>query len=154
MGAGILSVPPGNFALTEHALLRRACSCDDASTSGGDATMSFQGSCHCGAISYTVEEDPPTKAIECNCTICRRKGYLHHFTAPEKFTFKGSRDDLQVYTFNHHAIRHQSCKKCGCAPFAEGSTPDGKAMVEINLRCMDGLDLSTLSVTQYDGASR
>jgi hypothetical protein len=121
---------------------------------GGDRTMSFQGRCHCGAISYTVDEDPPTKAIECNCSICRRKAYLHHFTTPDKFTFNGSRDDLQVYTFNHHAIRHQSCKTCGCAPFAEGRTPDGKDMVEINLRCMDGLDLAKLSITQFDGASR
>lgn len=116
--------------------------------------MPFRGSCHCGRISYTVDEEAPRKAMECNCSICRRKGYLHHFTSPDKFTFEGSRDNLQVYTFNNHAIRHQSCKSCGCAPFAEGRTPDGKEMIEINLRCMDDFDMSRLSIDQYDGASR
>jgi hypothetical protein len=29
--------------------------------------MPIQGSCHCGKISYTLDEDPPTAAIECNC---------------------------------------------------------------------------------------
>ena len=116
--------------------------------------MPITGSCHCGKVTYSLAEDPPTRAIACNCSICRRKGYLHHFTAPDKFTFTGSRDDLQVYTFKRHALRHQFCKTCGCAPFAEGSGPDGKEMVEINLRCVDGLDLEGLTITPYDGATK
>lgn len=115
--------------------------------------MPFTGSCHCGKIAYEVAEDPPTTALACNCSICRRKGYLHHFTTPDRFTLNGARDDLQVYLFNHHVIRHQFCTTCGCAPFAEGTGPDGKPMVEINLRCAD-LDIEALEITPYDGASR
>jgi hypothetical protein len=116
--------------------------------------MPITGSCHCGKIAYTLDEDPPAKAIECNCSICRRKAYLHHFSTPDKFTLSGSRDDLTVYTFNHHIIRHQFCKTCGCAPFAEGNGPDGKPMVALNLRCADGIDLDKLEIVQFDGASR
>ena len=29
--------------------------------------MPFAGSCHCGAIRYTVAEDAPTEAMACNC---------------------------------------------------------------------------------------
>jgi hypothetical protein len=115
--------------------------------------MPVTGSCHCGKVSYTLDEDAPTEALECNCSICRRKGYLHHFSTPERFTLHGSRDDMVVYTFNTHNIRHQFCKTCGCAPFAEGATPDGKEMVEINLRCTDNLDLGSLKINQIDGAS-
>jgi hypothetical protein len=115
--------------------------------------MTFRGSCHCGKIAYTVDEAPPTKAMACNCSICRRKSYLHHFTTPDRFTLEGSRDDLQVYTFNRHSIRHQFCKTCGCAPFAEGTGPDGGPMVEINLRCAEGIDLDALEVAPFDGAS-
>jgi hypothetical protein len=115
--------------------------------------MPFRGSCHCGKIAYSVDEAPPTEAMACNCSICRRKGYLHHFTVPERFTLEGSRDDLQVYEFNHHVIRHQFCTTCGCAPFAEGTGPDGKPMVEINLRCAD-LDIEALKINPFDGASR
>lgn len=115
--------------------------------------MSLRGSCHCGKIAYTVKEEMPTEGLECNCSICRRKGSLHHFTAADKFSFEGSRDELAVYTFNQHNTRHQFCKTCGCAPFAEGTGPDGKPMVEINLRCVEGLDLSGLKIKQFDGAS-
>lgn len=114
----------------------------------------IRGSCHCGKISYTVDEDPPAQAMECNCSICRRKGYLHLFTTPDKFTLHGSRDDLTVYEFNKHVIRHQFCKTCGCAAFAEGTGPDGKPMTEINLRCADDIDLAKLKIVPFDGASR
>ena len=59
----------------------------------------------------------------------------------------------QVYTFGKHVIRHQFCKTCGCAPFAEGTGPDGNAMVVINLRCAENIDLATIRITQFDGAS-
>lgn len=116
--------------------------------------MSFRGSCHCGKIAYTVDEDPPSEALSCNCSICRRKGALHHFTTPDRFTLEGSRDDVGTYKFNKHVVSHHFCKACGCAPFAEGTGPDGKPMVEINLRCAEGIDLEALKVAEYDGASR
>ncbi len=115
--------------------------------------MPFTGSCHCGKLAYTVDEDAPAKAMACNCSICRRKGALHHFTTPDKFAFEGSESDIAEYLFNKHNIHHQFCKACGCAPFAHGTAPDGKAMVEINLRCAD-IDLSALDITEFDGASR
>lgn len=116
--------------------------------------MAFTGSCHCGRIAYTVDEQPPSKALQCNCSICRRKAPLHHFTTPDKFALQTSRDDIATYRFNHHVIAHHFCTTCGAAPFAEGATPDGKAMVEINLRCADGIDLDALEIQTFDGASR
>jgi hypothetical protein len=116
--------------------------------------MPIHGSCHCGKIAYTLDEDVPAQAMACNCSICRRKAYLHHFSTPDKFTLHGARDDIQVYTFKHRAIRHQFCKTCGCAPFAEGEGPGGQPMVEINLRCADDIDLEALTIIPYDGASR
>lgn len=114
--------------------------------------MSFRGSCHCGKLAYTVDETLPTKAMSCNCSICLRKGALHHFTTPDKFRFEGSDDDIQVYTFNKRVIRHQFCRTCGSAPFAQGQGPKGP-MVEINLRCAEGVDLEALEITRFDGAS-
>jgi hypothetical protein len=115
--------------------------------------MSIRGSCHCGKIAYSLNADSPTEAIECNCSICRRKGHLLAFFTPDKFTLDTSRDDIAVYTFNKHVIRHQFCKVCGCAPFSEGVGPDGQAMVAINLRCVEGIDLSKIRITPFDGAS-
>lgn len=114
--------------------------------------MAIRGSCHCGKVAYRLDDDPDS-AMQCNCSICRRKGYLLAFATPESFTLEGSRDDITVYTFGAHAIRHQFCATCGCAPFGEGTGPDGKPMVAINLRCAEDVDLAEIAVTPFDGAS-
>lgn len=115
--------------------------------------MSFTGSCHCGRLSYTVNEPLPTKGLVCNCSICKRKGNIHHFTSPDKFTFLGSASDIAEYQFNKHLITHQFCKQCGCAPFAHGTDGKGNNAVEINLRCVSECDIEALEITQYNGAS-
>lgn len=116
--------------------------------------MSFTSTCHCGALSATVDEALPTKGMTCNCSMCRRKGNVHHFTTPDNVSFVRPQDEVREYTFNKHVIRYQFCTTCGCAPFAEGTTPDGKAMVEINLRCVAECDLASLEITEFDGAAR
>jgi hypothetical protein len=113
----------------------------------------MRGSCHCGKVAYALAADPPLKAMQCNCSICRRKGYLLAFFPTEAFTLETARDALTVYTFGHHRIRHQFCKVCGCAAFGEGTGPDGKAMVAVNLRCAEDFDPGKLEITEFDGAS-
>jgi hypothetical protein len=115
--------------------------------------MPFKGSCHCAKVAYIVDEDPPAKAMQCNCSICRRRGALHHFTTPDKFTLETSRDALETYRWNKGAIGFHFCKHCGCAPFAEGTGPNGP-MVEINLRCVEDMDLDALEITPFDGAHK
>ena len=114
--------------------------------------MAFEGSCHCGKLTCTVDEDMPTKGMTCNCSICRRKGNVHHFTTPDKVSLGGQQNAI-TYTFNKHNIQHRFCAICGCAPFAEGIGPDGKPMVEINLRCVPDCDLNALEIQEYDGAN-
>jgi hypothetical protein len=116
-------------------------------------TNMIRGSCHCGAVAYVHDAETPTEATECNCSMCRRKGYLLSFQPAEGFRLETPREAIAVYTFNKHLISHQFCKTCGCAPFSEGKGPDGKAMVAINLRCADGIDPAKLKITQFDGAS-
>lgn len=115
--------------------------------------MTYTSSCHCGALSATVDEELPTQGMTCNCSICRRKGNIHHFTSADKVTFNKPEGKVREYTFNKHKIRHQFCADCGCAPFAEGEAPNGAAMVEINLRCVPECDLSQLEIGEFDGAS-
>lgn len=115
--------------------------------------MSYTSTCHCGALSATVDEDLPTQGLTCNCSICRRRGNIHHFTSADKVSFDRPQGQAVEYTFNTHNIRHQFCATCGCAPFAEGKGPDGAEMVEINLRCVADCDLAGLEITEFDGAS-
>jgi hypothetical protein len=119
---------------------------------GESDKKSVRGSCHCQAVSYVLAA-VPTTGIACNCSICRRKGHLLAFFAPAQFTLETPRDRLSTYTFNKQVIQHHFCKTCGCAPFAEGRTPDGREMIAINLRCVEDFDLASVEIREFDGAS-
>lgn len=114
--------------------------------------MSYTGSCHCGAVEFTVSGDLPTEAISCNCSHCRRKGLLLTFVPADNFTLDSGEDATTTYLFNKHIIRHRFCTTCGCEPFAEGES-GGKAIRAVNLRCVPTADLDTLKLNKYDGAS-
>jgi hypothetical protein len=62
-------------------------------------------------------------------------------------------DDLTEYRFNKHMIRHLFCPNCGVEAFARGAGPDGVEMVALNVRSLDGIDLSTLTPQPFDGRS-
>lgn len=114
--------------------------------------MSSITSCHCGAVSASVDAEL-TEGMACNCSICRRKGHILAFVPRAQMTVLGDEAAITTYRFNKQVIQHKFCKVCGCAPFGEGEMPDGTKMAAINLRCIDGLDLSAVTITDVDGAS-
>ena len=110
------------------------------------------GSCHCGRIAFTLEGDIG-QVIDCNCSMCRRRGALLAFFPRSAMTLSTPESDIATYTFNKHIIRHHFCPACGIAPFGEGKDPKtGEATVAINVRCLEGVDLGALQVIPYDGA--
>jgi hypothetical protein len=115
--------------------------------------MRYEGSCHCGNIAFEVEGEF-TEAIDCNCSMCRRRGALLAFVPRNNLSLKTADANISTYTFNHHAIRHHFCPTCGIAPFGEGTSPNGAEMASVNLRCLPAIDLASLKVTPFDGASR
>lgn len=114
--------------------------------------MKYQGSCHCGNISFEVEGDIDG-AIACNCSICQRKGSLLWFVPRDHFTLLTPEDDVATYTFNKEVIQHKFCKNCGIHPYGEGTDPSGRKMAAINIRCLDGVDLEAIPVRHFDGRS-
>lgn len=115
--------------------------------------MKHQGSCHCGAIAFDLEGEV-TEAIDCNCSLCRRRGGLLAFFPREALTLKTPESDLGTYTFNKHQLQHHYCPKCGIAPFSEGANPKtGAKMAAVNVRCLPDVDLAALKVKPVDGAS-
>lgn len=109
-------------------------------------------SCHCGAVALTLDADP-TEAIECNCSMCRRKGSILFGTSKDKLTIEADPEALGTYTFHKHVIRHHHCRACGCSPYAEGEV-NGTAMAMVNLRCAEDFDLGRLKIIPFDGANR
>lgn len=111
-----------------------------------------KGSCHCGKVRFEVEGELES-ALSCNCSICLRKGSLLWFVPRSAFRLLTPEDTIGTYTFNRHVIKHRFCKTCGMHPFGEGVDPQGNAMAAINIRCLDGIDLDTVPVQQFDGRS-
>lgn len=114
--------------------------------------MKYEGSCHCGQVSFEVEGELE-KAMECNCSHCSRKGYLLWFVPRTDLTLNSSESELSTYTFNKHVIKHHFCPKCGCAPFGFGADQSGAETAAINVRCLEGVELSDLERVPVDGRS-
>jgi hypothetical protein len=112
-----------------------------------------KGSCHCGKVVIEVETDID-QVIECNCSICRRKGYLLAFVPRAAMKLVQGEDSLTTYQFNTHNIRHRFCATCGCAPFGEGTAPNGDAMASINVRCLETVDLADVKRVPFNGRDR
>ena len=114
--------------------------------------MSYRGSCHCGRVAFEVE-GPIDVAMSCNCSICQRKGSLLWFVPRDRLRLLTPDQDAASYTFNKHAIQHRFCPVCGIHPYGEGSDRSGSRMAAVNIRCLDGLDLAAIPVSQFDGRS-
>jgi hypothetical protein len=112
----------------------------------------YSGGCHCGNVRYQVTMDLD-KVISCNCSMCGKKGTLLGFAPAEQFTLQSGEGKMTSYKFNKKVIDHLFCSTCGVTSFARGEK-EGKAMVAINTRCLDGVDPKSLEVMHVDGASR
>ena len=75
-----------------------------------------EGSCHCGKVAFTLEGDIGP-VVDCNCSLCRRRGSLLAFFPRTALTLHTPPENLSTYTFNSHAIRHRFCPTCGIGVF-------------------------------------
>ena len=114
--------------------------------------MIYKGGCHCGRIAFEVEGDLQG-VVQCNCSICTKRGYLLWFVPRQQLQLLTKEKDLSTYTFNTHKIKHRFCSKCGCGPFGEGLDKTGASMAAVNVRCLEGVDFAKLKITPFDGRS-
>src|SRR5689334_23620320 len=122
-----------------------SASCDAL---GMPMLQTMEGGCHCGRVRFRVTGDLAQTTV-CNCSICTKKGFLHLIVAPEQFELLSGADALATYEFNTRVAKHRFCRHCGIHAFyTPRSDPD---KVDVNVRCLDGLDLATLRVAPFDG---
>lgn len=112
--------------------------------------MNYRGSCHCGRIAFEVEGEIG-EVLSCNCSMCQRKGSLLWFVPREKLRLLTPPEDMGTYLFNKHVIQHHFCPRCGIHPFGEGVGPNGQAMAAVNVRCLEDIELESLSVKHFNG---
>ena len=110
------------------------------------------GSCHCGAVRYTVDADLEG-ATACNCSMCGRAGTLLAFVPESSFALEAGDDATGDYQFGAKHIHHLFCRTCGIKPYAWGLDEKGQRTIAVNLRCLEDFDLEKLPVTHFDGAA-
>ena len=108
----------------------------------------LEGGCHCGAVRYRVMVRSH-EAIECNCSVCAKKGFLHLIVPESDFKLLHGADAITTYTFGTHTAKHHFCSHCGIhSYYRPRSHPE---QVDVNLRCLDGVDLSDFPLSAFDG---
>ncbi len=108
----------------------------------------WQGGCHCGAVRFRVETDV-TELLDCNCSICAKKGFLYLIVPGEDFTLLQGNAQLTTYTWGTGAAKHLFCAVCGIGAFYRPrSHPEGYS---VNARCLDGGVPEGLTVRAFDG---
>jgi hypothetical protein len=111
--------------------------------------VQHSGGCHCGRVKFVVAAPAAIEAIECNCSICGKNGFLHLIVPKSRFFLLQGEESLSTYTFNSGVAKHFFCRVCGVKSFyIPRSHPDGYS---VNVRCLEPDTISHISVTPFDG---
>ena len=95
----------------------------------------YSGGCHCAAVRFEIDVEGVLEVEDCNCSICRKTGYLHLIRPLAAFRLLSGAELLSEYRFNTGVAVHRFCRVCGVKPFyVPRSNPDG---IDINVRCLD-----------------
>lgn len=108
----------------------------------------YRGSCHCGRVVFELDAEI-VGAIDCNCSICRRRGARWHAAVDSELRIVAGESELTPYRFLTHTAKHLFCRHCGIHPFARPRLDPSRWVV--NLRCIDDIDLPALRVQPFDG---
>lgn len=111
--------------------------------------VTHKGGCHCGEVRFEVDAPADIEADRCNCSICRKSGFLHLIVAAADFRLLCGKDDLVEYRFNTGAARHLFCRHCGIKSFyVPRSHPDG---ISVNVNCLERDTIHSVVETPFDG---
>ena len=110
----------------------------------------MKGGCHCGAVRFEAKlPDEPIEAWHCNCSICKRTGYLHIFVPHADFTLLSGKEELTSYRFGSGSAEHLFCRHCGIKSFYQPrSHPDDWS---VHAACLD--EDVAVDIVEFDGRS-
>jgi hypothetical protein len=108
----------------------------------------YEGGCHCGRVRFRVNAEL-TGIAYCNCSVCTKKGFLHLIVPPEQFELLSGEDALTTYQFNTGTAKHTFCRHCGIHAFYVPRSDPEK--IDVNVRCLDGVDLTKIEIAPFDG---
>ena len=107
------------------------------------------GGCHCGRVKFEIEVPDEVTVLRCNCSICRKSGYLHLIISKPRFSLLQGEDSLIDYRFHTGLARHLFCGVCGVKSFyIPRSHPDS---FSVNLNCINLPEEVDVVIENFDG---
>lgn len=110
--------------------------------------MKLTGSCHCGQVRYEVQVET-LKVIDCNCSICTKRGALHLRVPAEAFGLKSGGAALKAYRFGTFTAKHWFCERCGIPVYSNPRIAPDK--VNVNARTLDRFHELDFERVLFDG---
>src|SRR3546814_14134793 len=112
--------------------------------------MTHHGSGQCGAVAFDLEGQVGD-ALDCNCSMCRRRGALLAFFPREALTLTTPDSTYATYRSTKEHIPHPICPTCGVAPCSDGADPRTWAtMVSVHFSSPPARDQSRPPVPPVD----
>ena len=104
----------------------------------------LKGSCHCGAVNFTVPKNTDfSEAARCDCSLCRRR-WVPTATVPldDLEVIKGA-DALDRYEWNTKTAKHYYCKHCHVYVFHQRRSDPSE--YGVNPGCFEDVDMHSLA---------
>lgn len=109
--------------------------------------MMVSGSCHCGDVRLEVPAEPEWVG-SCNCSFCRKLGWLVAYYRPDEVTVTG---ETQPYIWGDKMIGIHHCPRCGC-PTHWASLGEDFGKMGVSARLLDGFDIDKVEIRYFDNA--
>jgi hypothetical protein len=99
----------------------------------------YQGGCHCGAVRFEIVKPVAIdQLVDCNCSICTKKGILHCPVEDDEFRLISGDGAISLYKFGSGDAEHRFCRHCGIHVFGRPrNNPDRHT---VNARCLDDFE--------------
>ena len=96
--------------------------------------------CHCGGVVAEVKlpEDGFKRLARCNCSLCKRKGFIMSYVGPEDLKIVKGQDLIKLYQFHSNTAKHFFCSNCGIHTHANPRSNPKMHMV--NVACIEGVN--------------
>lgn len=108
--------------------------------------------CHCGEVGIALPRRPE-EITRCNCSLCRKTGFLGIYYRPEEVAVTGAVDPYVRSDLDEACLTTWHCRRCGCITHWTGLGAYAAGRMGVNARLLDEAWVEDIPVKDVDGAS-
>ena len=95
--------------------------------------------CHCRAVEIEVNlPDKLEKVVRCNCSLCKRKGFIMTFVGSNDLKIIKGKEHLKLHQFHTKTAKHYFCSNCGI--HTHTNPRSNPKIYMINVACLEGVN--------------